>query len=144
MGITGTRWGWTPEQEAKFAVTVMTNVPWLKEFHHGMCSGVDTQAHDVIRRWPGIRIIGHPSVDKTHQVERDCDELREEKTHFARNRDIVNETDGLVVVPAQMEHQPKGGTWYTHDYALKVGKPVLVIWPDGSATWSSNGSEKSK
>ena len=46
-----------------------------------------------------------------------------------RDRTIVEETDVLLVCPKQMERQLKGGTWYTHDYAVKLGKPLSIIWP---------------
>lgn len=133
VGITGTRYGWTEAQHDKFRACIRANFFWIKEFHHGLCEGVDALSHGIVFcDHKEIVIIGHPSVDKTHQLECVCDELREEKTHFARNRDIVNETDALIVIPAQMEWQPRGGTWYTHDYAVKQKKPVLIIWPDGS------------
>jgi len=32
-------------------------------------------------------------------------------------------------VPKQMSWQPKGGTWYTHDYAKQTKKPLHVFWP---------------
>jgi hypothetical protein len=43
----------------------------------------------------------------------------------------VDATEVLIVVPLQTEWQPKGGTWYTHDYAQKTGKPVEVFYPKG-------------
>ncbi len=59
-------------------------------------------------------------------------ETRPAKTHFARNRDIVDETEVLIACPCEMEHQDRGGTWYTADYALKRGKRTIIVWPDGS------------
>jgi hypothetical protein len=145
-GITGTRFGWTPEQEGAFRTFLRDNVA-MTEFHHGLCVGIDAQGHEAVREIrKDVRIVGHPSVDKKLEVVEvsRCDELREDKTHFARNRNIVNETDAIVVIPAQSEWQPQGGTWYTHDYAVKRGKPVLIIWPDGMVqnTPATNDADK--
>jgi hypothetical protein len=57
------------------------------------------------------------------------------KSHFARNRDIVNECDVLIGTPpyqAIITKETKGGTAYTVNYAAKQGKPALVVYPDGS------------
>lgn len=137
IGITGTRNGWTDQQRVIFVSRCLPLYSF--EFHHGLCVGVDCQSHDEVRNLaPHGRIIGHPSVDKKLQKEVNCDELREAKTHFARNRDIVNETDILIVVPMQMEWQSRGGTWYTHDYGVNRGKEVFVIWPDGKLERRTN------
>jgi hypothetical protein len=72
------------------------------------------------------------------------DETRPTLTHFVRNRNIVNESDVLIAVPMQAEHQDRGGTWYTYDYATKqlyqprgIGR-VILIRPDG--TWEDSWS----
>ena len=36
----------------------------------------------------------------------------------------------LIVVPLHNEPQRSGGTWYTHDYAVKLGKPRIIVYPD--------------
>lgn len=132
LGVTGTRDGWTREQEQKFVLMLSTEP--FTHWHHGKCKGVDSQTHFVIRSlFPKVRIVGHPSVDKSHEIDNLCDEEWDPKSHFARNRDIVDNAHGLIVVPKQPEWQSRGGTWYTHDYAVKRKKPVLIIWPDGSS-----------
>jgi hypothetical protein len=132
IGITGTRQGWTTLQSLTFD-SLIECVDQLFEFHHGVCVGVDCQSHQRVRFLAPDhgRIITHPSVDKKLQGDVVGDEGRPPKTHFARNRDIVNESDMLIVVPVQNVWVPKGGTWYTHDYGLKRNKPVFVIWPNG-------------
>lgn len=131
VGVTGTRTGMTEAQKRKFLEVLRTGD--FTHWHHGLCVGVDCQTHELMREYfPEVHIVGHPPVKTGLKGEVECDALREPKSHFARNRDIVNETGGLIVVPYQMEWQPNGGTWYTHDYAVKTGKPVLIVWPDGS------------
>ncbi len=60
-----------------------------------------------------------------------ADETLPAKTHFARNRDIVNSTDRLLATPPCRPLPDKGGTAYTVNFCRKAGKPVCVIWPDG-------------
>jgi hypothetical protein len=35
-----------------------------------------------------------------------------------------------------MQHQNRGGTWYTHDYAEKIGRKKLVFYPAPTKTES--------
>jgi hypothetical protein len=134
VGITGTRDGMTPAQHTTLGGYLVFRTD-ITEFHHGSCQGADVEAAQAVARaLPDCRIICHPGPeDCPHQQPSGVDhERRKGKTHFARNRDIVNETDLLIVCPKQMEHQTRGGTWYTHDYARKKGKHVVVIWPSGA------------
>lgn len=108
------------------------------EFHHGDCVGADLEAANVVHEsnrsllGPAFWVVCHPPVDeKLRAFHPNYDEIREPKTHFARNRDIVNETDALIVCPIDMCWQPSGGTWYTHDYAVKRNKKVIIVWPNG-------------
>lgn len=116
------------------------------EFHHGDCIGADDDAADIVAEILGdsdmdmrtCKIVCHPPVDEQHRAFNEmADETREPLTHFARNRAIVDETDVLCATPWQTETPaPKtgGGTWYTIEYAMKKGKPVHIIWPDGSVS----------
>lgn len=141
IGFTGTRHGMAPAQANRFYAYVCEH-PDFEEFHHGDCIGADSEAADAIRDvltsedpGPAIKVVCHPPADQTHRAHNPhYDEIREPKTHFARNRDIVDETDCLVACPCDMAEQPKGGTWYTVGYARKRGKPVVIIWPDGTIT----------
>lgn len=127
IGITGTREGATDYQlieVCKFFETLSGDV----ELHHGDCSGVDIEVAAMAREY-GFKIVCHPPIKTEIQGHFGGDEIRPPKGYQERDRAIVDETDMLVVVPLQKEWQPKGGTWYTHDYAVKKGKPVLVIFP---------------
>lgn len=143
VGFTGTRRGMTEAQRQAFDEWICSQ-PDITEFHHGDCIGSDDEAADILYEirhgedpGPPIKVVCHPPVDTTHRAGNLCyDDIREPLTHFARNRAIVNETDVLVVCPCDMEHQPRGGTWYTHDYAQKKGKRIVIIWPNGATTSS--------
>ena len=115
VGVTGTQRGMNPEQKEKFKQFLYWRNFWSEttvDLIHGEAEGVDVEAAGIANDL-GIRV----SVPET-------------KTgHFARNREIVDRCDVLVVIPWQDEWQSEGGTWYTHDYAKKQGVEVLVIWP---------------
>ena len=138
-GFTGTRIGMTRAQIEAFE-TFISELDVFTEFHHGDCVGADDDAADIVSdalensdpEMRNVSIVVHPPINDAHRAYNgghDAD--REPKTYFARNRDIVNETDVLVAAPCDMTDQPKGGTWMTIHYAMKVGKPVIIIWPDG-------------
>lgn len=137
LGFTGTRLGMTDEQQTAFRALVSALRP--TEFHHGDCVGADSEAHVIIRRYmkdqdlinlPWVHI--HPPVDDAHRGWNVADTMHKPLTHFARNRKIVLACDVLVGASAGEERSTKGGTWYTIDYARKLKKRVVVLWPDGT------------
>lgn len=140
LGFTGTRHGMTDGQRASFGSLIVFDL-LPTEFHHGSCQGADVEAARLVEHVTDggsipCRIVCHPGPDgDPHQQQSGVDdETLPGKTHFARNRDIVDGTDALVAAPAQMEGQQFGGTWYTIRYARKTGKPLWIVWPDGTVT----------
>jgi hypothetical protein len=132
IGITGTREGMTEyqERELRHALEGVQLFAGDKaEFHHGDCRGVDVQAAAIAKEL-GFKIVCHPPVSAEEQGHFGGDEVREAKGYLERDRNIVDECEFLFVVPKQMEWQPKGGTWYTHDYAKKKGVTLAVFWPE--------------
>ena len=130
IGVTGTRSGMnTAQREAvlKF-LSQAYDLDAPNELHHGDCVGVDAEVADMARGI-GYTIVCHPPEIDDLRAFTKYDMVHEPQTYFARNRRIVNECDILVVVPYQNSHQRTGGTWYTHDYAVKFKKPVHVIYP---------------
>ena len=126
VGVTGTREGAT-EYQLKELRSILAELKGT-EFHHGDCRGVDVQAAAIAREL-GYKIVCHPPILKEEQGYFGGDEIRDPAGYMKRDRTIVEETDVLLVCPKQMEWQQKGGTWYTHDYAVKLGKPLSIIWP---------------
>ena len=129
IGITGTREGADAYQLAELR-KVLSELNGT-EFHHGDCLGVDVEAAAIAREL-GYRIVCHPPKSTETQGHFGGDEVKEPLGYLHRDRNIVDATDVLLVVPLQNEWQPKGGTWYTHDYAIRKGKPVSVIYPGNS------------
>lgn len=132
IGVTGTRFGANPTQLSLiYSFLSEANLQEYGELHHGDCIGVDIEVASMARQL-GYRIVCHPPLLNEHRGNFGGDEMREELSHFARNRNIVNSTSLLLVVPQQNEWQKYGGTWYTNDYALKVGKPRIIFFPNGT------------
>ena len=126
IGVTGTREGAT-EWQLEELRSFLTDLPGT-EFHHGDCVGVDSQAAAIAREL-GYKIVSHPPKNQEFRAYFESDETREKSNYLERNRAIVDECDGVLVVPREMAWQHKGGTWYTHDYAEKQNKPFIIIWP---------------
>ena len=126
IGVTGTREGAT-EYQLNELRSVLQELKGT-EFHHGDCKGVDEQAAAIAKEL-GYKIVCHPPESDYLRAYFPADEMREPAGYLKRDRRIVDECDVLLVVPLHHEWQPKGGTWYTHDYAKKINKPYNVIWP---------------
>jgi hypothetical protein len=129
LGITGTRQGLTPAQ-AKSVREFLLEFPSHSHLHHGDCVGADAQVAALARAlaW---RIISHPPSSSALRAHYPSDEVRPCKSYLARNRDIVTESQVLLVIPKENTWHSQGGTWYTHDYAVKVGVPGVIFWPSG-------------
>lgn len=144
VGITGTRHQITPEQDN----TIWKLIKYMTatELHHGDCTGADMTFHAAVigsQSWnqdhglPLIRLIIHPPVINTFRAFcQGYDELREPLPYLERNHVIVDEVDLLVAVPLTVEEKPRSGTWATIRYAMKQGKPVIIINSNGG--WRLN------
>ena len=135
IGITGTSEGMTEWQATEVRkvldkLNYECRVTDIKpEFHHGDCNGVDVQAAAIAREL-GYKIVCYPPKLDEEQGHFGGDVVHAPAGYLERDRAIVDECDVLLVCPKQMTWQPKGGTWYTHDYAKKIGRPFNVIWPE--------------
>lgn len=134
IGVTGTRSGMNAHQKKelmnfmRLSLAESSLVSKGAEVHHGDCVGVDVEFAELAKEL-GFKTICHPPEKNELRAFHKSDEIREPKSYFARNRAIVDECDMLIVIPYQDSHQTHGGTWYTHDYAIKKQKPVYVIFP---------------
>lgn len=139
IGFTGTRYGFRPAQAAAFG-TLLANLAMEaapNAFRHGMCRGADYEAGEIAFRvspLAGIEVIGHPGPDDDVWRHHGCHvhAMMPARPHLARNRDIVDRSEHLIAAPAEMVETERGGTWSTIRYARKIGKPVTIIYPDGS------------
>lgn len=132
VGLTGTRNGLTQQQFVWLNLALLG----VDELHHGACIGADEAAHNLAAPWTDMTIIIHPPEDERLMMDpskwlvRGGIHVMSPKPYHDRNRDIVNETQRMLALPDGPE-RPKGGTWYTVRYAVEVGKPVTICYPDG-------------
>jgi len=102
-----------------------------KEFHHGDCIGADEEA-GVIAALAGYKVVVHPPEDAKARAFTFGDIMLAPLPYLQRNHEIVDVTDVLIAVPDSEKNIKRGsGTWATVRYAVKVGKPVRIVLPDG-------------
>lgn len=142
IGITGTSAGVTPQQVERLRAMLQSLVqppPHEHELHHGDCVGADAEAHKLAIEL-GLRVLIHPGVfanGKANDKRAYCQGAQfvfAPMTMFARNREIVDDTNFLIALPRLMTEESEGGTWYTINYARKRPTVIFIIWPDGHVT----------
>lgn len=131
VGFTGTRKGMTDEQTTVFTTWITSMDP--DEFHDGDCDGSDEEAHGIVRVYvPLCRMIGHPPNKDKHRAHCKYHMNFMPKPYLERNMDIVDDVDRMIATPATMGGEGRGGTWYTIRYARQQGRPLTIIYPDGT------------
>lgn len=133
-GFTGTGQGMTALQAAQAEILLSTRVI----LHHGECVGADYEAGVIARRL-GLHIVGHPPVKQHDRADCDVDERREQFPYLVRNTHIVDETAELIAAPLHAYEEVRSGVWHTVRYARNLGRPILIISPDGSVTEENPG-----
>jgi hypothetical protein len=131
VGFTGTRKGLTDFQRTAIGERMekWRNRDSHINFHHGDCHGADAQAHDIAIEHQA-RIYLHPSNLMGQRAF--CEPyhiLYEQKQPIARNHDIVDACRELIACPKADAEELRSGTWATIRYARKVGRRVILIYP---------------
>jgi len=129
IGFTGTRDKINKIQKKNLYDILFSIKNNVESAHHGDCIGADTEFHNVCSEL-GINIVIHPPVKKELRAFNKSNDIRIEKSYFERNRDIVNETDILIAIP-KTDFETQGGTWYTINYAKKLNKKIVILYPSG-------------
>ena len=140
VGFTGTREGCTTAQGGSLELILRERLAAPGSvLHQGCCVGADAQAVAIARRLFGgdVVIVGHP-CDWAAMQDKDAvatsHPIRPCRPPLVRNRTIVDECEVLVACPSGPE-VVRSGTWSTIRYARKVGKPVIIVFPDGSVDY---------
>lgn len=129
MGFTGSR----NQPTVRQILWLNGMIDPFTELHHGVCVGSDAVAHEIALA-NHASITAHPPTDTRLMSESSlatADDVREAKPYLERNKDIVDETEYLVALPDGPEYE-RSGTWSTVRYAVGVGKPVSICYPDGT------------
>lgn len=142
IGFTGTRSGMSDRQKELVMRELSVIVAHEKDevfFFHGGCVGADMDFHFFSKEFRELKdetkkieihvYQGHSAKNPNdHSLRgdyRDADIIYPSKTYFERNRSIVNDCDLLIATPYNDNQQ--GGTWYTINYAKKVGKRIIIL-----------------
>ena len=134
LGFTGTRDGMTASQQASFRGLLTEEVTG---FHHGCCLGADADAARIAAEAGHMIVFGHPSdlPAMTSKVAvAGCDAVCPPQPPLARNRAIVSACESLIACPKGFAEERRSGTWATVRHAVRTGKPVTVVWPDGTVS----------
>jgi hypothetical protein len=108
--------------------------------HHGACVGADLAAHQLAAQHD-IPIVVWPPT-KTKFLAPQCLEVMQgvkimpASPYLMRDRAIAGACEGLVACPKNREPtgldvSAIGGTWYTINYAQRLGREVVICYPDG-------------
>jgi hypothetical protein len=133
IGFTGTREPLTEAQTASLRrlLEQQKTTHGAHTLHHGDCVGADATAHAIAKEL-GYSIVIHPPTSNAMRAELagEGDVVENPLPYLERNRKIVDAVGALVACPKGPEER-RSGTWFTVRYALRMGVPVVVVWPDG-------------
>jgi len=143
IGFTGTRKGMTLDQKKSFEDIVSQCL--FDQFHHGDCLGADSDAHEIIRKKKTIKIHVWPPLNNINRAycgyEDDVSIIHNVQGYLVRNKKIVDSTKMLIACPAEPSEILRSGTWSTIRYAYKKKKQIVIIFPNGSKKFVSEGKE---
>jgi len=147
IGFTGTREGMTDEQKKTFRDTI-SRVKNNIVLHNGCCVGADENAFEICLDLGNTSFAMHPPINKSivfpydemHKKKCNDDpgyshamEINVDRDYLERDRNIVEEAGFVIATPKNTTEEKRGsGTWYTIRQAGKMGKAVMIIWPDGT------------
>lgn len=136
IGVSGTRHGMTEAQRFRVAYVLDSEILDASKHghgihvHHGDCVGADAEFHAIARERQ-LWVVGHPPDLPGMRANCEFNERRDPGPYRARNQDIVDECALLIAAPARVTPGDRSGTWQTIRMAVKKGKPVIVVGPNG-------------
>jgi len=130
IGFTGTRKGMTEEQRQTVRPLLADLKP--EEAHHGDAIGADAEFHAPAKETGVALLVIHPPKADAERAFCQGNTIRPARHHLARNRRSVDETELLIATPRGFKEELRCGTWATIRYGRKLGRPVRIVWPDGS------------
>ncbi len=130
IGFTGTRNGMTPAQRERVHSLLWE---WKDASAlHGDCVGADADFHRLAV-YLDMPTLCRPCTFTSMRANTGAREIAEPTNPMARNREIAKQCDVLIGCPPNGVELKKGsGTWATIRYGVKYGKPVHVVYPDGT------------
>lgn len=108
---------------------------------HGDCRGADDEFDAIAVKHHLHRNLRPCNIEEKRAH---CEEKRPSshslynpRPPLVRNRDIVHESHFLIVAPSDLHEILRSGTWATYRYAKKLGKPRVIVYPNGTMKWES-------
>ena len=129
VAFTGTRRGVTLPQSQ--ALTTWLDRCVRGTFLHGDCIGADAYAAQRARDL-GWMVECYPCTIAAKRAYAGGHVIHDPAPPLVRNRAMVDRCDVLVACPGEAIEQLRSGTWATIRYARKIGRPVVLVLPDGS------------
>lgn len=131
LGITATQLGCSFRQRAT-AVLWMARlfdcgVRWMD---NGDCVGGDKELGELWKAMGG-KLHLRPCTIAGKRAGLAGDVIDPPLPPLARNRTIAA-ADALIAAPKGFAEELRSGTWATVRYARALGRPILIIWPDGT------------
>ena len=135
IGFTGTQKGMTEEQKRYIGKLLHTSSSMYNRLSvkHGDCIGSDSEFHNMSKR-EKIKIYIYPSIQGKIDKRAYCKGaafITTPRPPLERNRAIVITSSILVATPKEDQEVIRSGTWSTIRYAVNVGTPVIIVYPDG-------------
>lgn len=136
LGFTGTRQGMTRQQ--KVVVTTFLSRERFQIMLNGACEGADRDAYHLAMAFTNMRfefLPGDPQQYAWAQgvaVDHRVNSVRRPEPYLERNREIVRGCSHLLAIPAGDREVARSGTWATIRAARRLGKPVTIVYPDGT------------
>ena len=132
IGVTGTRHGANDKQRRLFVSII--NKAMVTKFRHGDCIGFDEESHKIVESISPSTIIEiHPPIEDKHRAY--CKgknvKIHEPKNYLDRNKDIVAGSQLMIAVPGTEFEILHSGTWATIRHMKRIGKPFIILYPDG-------------
>lgn len=131
--MTGSRNGLSLKARDVAISFVENNV--IIELHHGDCLGADADFHNICAD-RDINIVIHPPKDAKSRAFCTSSSILPPKDYLDRNKDIVNAADIIIAFPGTYKEVQRSGTWATIRYAKKMGKKLIIVYPDGRIDYS--------
>jgi len=73
----------------------------------------------------------HPGDAQQANAFRLADVCHPVQPYRVRNFEMVNLSNVLWATPGRNHEELRSGTWMTIRYAKKIGKKLVIIWPNG-------------
>lgn len=136
LSFSATRNGLTLPQAVQVCKIIKELSPDL--IVHGGCTGGDENIDYIAFQFGISRRVRPCNLKKFKGVLQPGACIFPTKNPRERNLDIVQDGDTITAYPKGEKEQKRGsGTWQVIRMAKKIGKPLLIVYPNGRREWAT-------